>query len=260
MFGVITADIQSLSKKAQRRYKQYYCGLCHALQKNYGALARFVLSFDTAFLLTVLDSLNKNDCNGICRCPYHFFKKRNCNVSTLADYAADVTILLTYLNAKDDIADGGSLKAVLFTKLFKNKFEKAKSRQPKLCSDIEKCLAKLFDAENRNENNPDIPANIFGHLLGLVFTEKCYEFGYHLGRFIYLYDAVCDFKGDLKNCRYNPLVSMTKSEFLPMLETVMGDCVKAYDSLNITKNCDIIENVLYSGVWIKLRLKGYKND
>ena len=130
MFGYVTADIRALSKEGRREYKSYYCGLCRALAARYGARARWLLSFDTVFAFILLSALEENPPRfKECRCPYYLGKKRGCCVGDIADYAADITVILAYLNIKDDIADSGSLKARTVEKIYRRSFETARERR-----------------------------------------------------------------------------------------------------------------------------------
>jgi hypothetical protein len=136
------------------------------------------------------------------------------------------------------------------------KSETAKKRRPELTDDIYDSLALLSNAERDGVCDPDIPADIFGRLLGRVFAydESLYQFGYTLGRFIYLCDAVCDFKSDIKHKRYNPLVRARRSDFENMLVFEMNRCLDEYEKLGIES--ELLENVLTDGIWLKYRLKG----
>ncbi len=261
MFGYVTADTRRLSKKQKADYKKHYCGLCNALSENYGARSRFLLSFDTAFLFTVLSGIDESD-DGNCRCPYSVFKKCQTANGKHADYCADITVILSYLKLQDDIDDNGSFKAKVLQKLFKKQYQKACLRQSEIADKIKNGLCALSDAEKNGETNADITANIFGDILGQVFAVKkeLYDFGFYLGKFIYLADAACDFKSDLKHKRYNPLVSYRKRDFYPMLLHCMAQCCECYKKLDIKKYRDIIENVLYHGVWLKPTLKGINDD
>jgi hypothetical protein len=72
-------------------------------------------------------------------------------------------------------------------------------------------LNSLNEAEEKSENG-EISADLFGEILGLVFSYKmedekrelAYDIGYHTGRFIYFADAVEDFSEDCKKDEYNP--------------------------------------------------------
>lgn len=257
MFGYVTADHTSLSKTAKADYKAAYCGVCRALAKRYGAFARFMLSFDTTFLSIVLWSLSDNIACTAARCPYHPFSKRRCISGDIADYAADVTVLLTCLNLEDDINDNGSVRAKLLLRVLAKPFEKAKEYRPELTFKIKTQLAKLSNAEKACASNPDTPADIFGTLLGEVFAydPRAQKFGFHLGRFIYLCDAACDFKSDIKHGRYNPFFTYRTSEFEGILISVITDCLDSYDTLPVKYNNELIENVLTRGIWLKFNLK-----
>lgn len=260
MFGYVAADIRKLNKVQKRDYRSVYCGLCHALGRRYGLFSRLMLSFDTAFLLTLLER-DSSVCK-MRRCPLKPFDKCNCVYGQNADYCADVTVLLFCLKLQDDIDDDGSLRAKILSKLFSKQFKKAKAARPDLADKIKMQLEKLRRAEERNEQNPDIPANIFGQLLADVFAKDTAltRVGFLLGRFIYLADAACDFKSDLKHGRYNPLVRKRKSDFYKMLACELGGVVTALDTLDIKKHRGIIDNILYHGIWIKINAKGIYDD
>jgi hypothetical protein len=71
-------------------------------------------------------------------------------------------------------------------------------------------------------------------------------------------DAVMDFKEDLKKERYNPLITVPSNMFKDILNILMADCTEVYESLNVVKDKELIENILYSGVWMKYELKKAK--
>ena len=262
MFGYITTDPRTLSKDAKRRYRTAYCGLCRALAKKYGGGARLMLSFDVTFLLLMLNSVKDGAqyCYG--RCPYRFGQRCSCMSGDDADYCADVSMLLFCKKLADDVADDNSLKAKLLLKIFDKKYKKACDSLPELAKSVDGYLKELSKAERAGETNPDVPANIFGNLLADVFAknEALREFGFYLGRFIYLADAACDFKGDIKHTRYNPLTRMRRADFYGMLVRELGKLCECCDTLDIKNNRDIIENVLYDGVWLKINLKGIYNE
>lgn len=260
MFGFVLTDVTRLTKEGRIRYKQHYCGLCHALSSGYGLRARWLLNFDTTFLQLFLNALAEKSCSKQCRCPYHLGKKRECISGKVTEYAADVTVLLSYLKFEDDIADDNSFAAKVLARVYRGCFEKAKSRQPKLEAKIKNHLKTLSEVERLNETNPDIPAAVFGALLGDVFGDKAYEVGYRLGRFIYLCDAACDFKSDIRRGRYNPLVRCRQDEVRGLLLIESDKCIKAYNALDIQRDRDIIENILCNGIWLKYNMKHCKGD
>lgn len=255
MFGYVTADFTKLSKSEKKEYKSAYCGLCRTLAARYGARARFLLSFDTTFALLVLSCAKENKECKTCACPYHFGAKRTCLCGDICDYMADVTVLLACMNFDDDIKDERSLRARLLKRIFTKCFEKAKKQRPGLYSRLKDAMYRLDKAEKADERDPNVPADIFGGLLCEVFSydERLSLFGFYLGRFIYLCDAVCDFKSDIKKGRYNPLVGRRSSEFESLLVPNIEACIDILARLGIENKT--IDNVLEYGVWLRYTLK-----
>ena len=58
-------------------FRGYYCGVCKSIGKQAGHAGRVILSYDTAFLALLLDSLRPEPVNGKPkRCFVHPLKKR----------------------------------------------------------------------------------------------------------------------------------------------------------------------------------------
>jgi len=93
------------------------------------------------------------------------------------------------------------------------------------------------------------------------YTDRLRAFGRALGRFIYIMDACMDFDSDLRHARYNPMTAMTRADFEPILVMLAAECTDAFDCLPIETDKDIMENILYSGMWAKYNMKyGAKAD
>ena len=116
MFGYVMADADRLSDKDAARYRAAYCGVCHSLSERF-AVGRLLLSFDMAFLCIMLDSAYEPDIEEKeLRCMMHPMKPRLCHASENTAYAADMTIMLAYQKAIDDINDDRSAKARLLVR------------------------------------------------------------------------------------------------------------------------------------------------
>lgn len=76
-------------------------------------------------------------------------------------------------------------------------------------------LAELAEMERSGEATPDSCADISGRMtavvasLGLSGAQRdiMYEAAFHIGRWIYLADAVCDYPEDMRRGRFNPFFS-----------------------------------------------------
>ena len=56
MFGYIRPMECELKVREQQEYRAHYCGLCKAIGKRYGLLARLALNYDCAFLSAFLSA------------------------------------------------------------------------------------------------------------------------------------------------------------------------------------------------------------
>ena len=253
MFGSVSADLTLLNEEERRVYQGYYCGLCNAL-KAYGIKGRLTLNYDMSFLFMFLSSyFNEDEEKTSLRCMAHPLKKRYVYMNKYAEYASDMNILLTYYKLADDVNDENSVRAKTAKKLLEKCFLKAKGKHERKNAGIKLCLDELYGIEKNDEHNPDIPAKKFGELMGILFDIEdsdplLYEFGFNLGKAVYIMDACIDLKEDIKKLRYNPMVEIRTENFQQILTILLSDCTQTYDKMNIEKNKSIIDNILYSGI------------
>ena len=132
-----------------------------------------------------------------------------------------------------------------------------------------RCIDRLNKLEKANCPNPDEPAGCFGDLMGelLVYEEEMWaptlrKLGNSLGRYIYLADAAVDYRRDQKKKQYNPFLAMGMEEdpaaWEQYLVLAMGRCTDAYERLPLVQDKDILDNILYSGIWLEYRRKQRK--
>ncbi len=259
MFGYVVANIDKLTSEQKQRYQSCYCGLCRALGSRHGTISRITLTYDMTFLVLLLSSLYQNETQTkTARCLTHPFKPRQYWQNEMTDYAADMNALLAYYNFLDDWNDDKKLLSLYEAKLLEKAQQKVSARYPNQSAAISACLKALSEIEKSGEPNPDIPANCFGKLMGEVFVLKDDDFaiglrafGNALGKFIYIMDACLDLKSDLKNERYNPLIASSSDHFSDILNLLMADCLEKYRQLPVHHDKELIENILYSGVWTR---------
>lgn len=267
MFGFVNANLSTLSEENKKIYSAYYCGLCHAIKERYGELCRITLNYDLTFLAIFLSAVyNEKEEECITRCTPHPFKKHTYFKSEILDYCADMNILMSYYKLLDDKNDDNNLLCGMGANFLKKKLSKYEEKYEKKLKNIKKALSALSRAEKENILVPDIPAKFFGEIMGELFSykphknqETLYNFGFALGKFVYIADASVDLKKDLKKKSYNPLI-LTKSETFPIiLNMLMGECTDIYKKMTLEKNKEIIDNILYSGIWTKINLYNQKN-
>ena len=272
MFGYVTASLKELSEDAQKRYGAVYCGICRRIRVQSGNVARLGLSYDMAFLALLLMSLYEpEEETGDKACALHPIKKRPWMDNKYIQYAADMNVALAYYNALDDWEDDGKYSAKLLAGQFGKHLPEIARRYPRQCQAIEDCIRQLSRLEKEGCSNPDEPASCFGTLMGelLTYEEDLWaihlrQMGFYLGRFIYLLDAALDYDKDGKKGKYNPYLAMGTGKDWPRWEEylilTMGRCTDAFEKLPLVQDKPLLNNILYSGVWLNKRKKGQKEN
>ena len=261
MFGMIQANLSDLTEEEKERYRAFYCGLCHALGERYGFRSRLGLTYDLTFLAMFLSALYEPEetCK-TARCVVHPCKRHNYLSGKYIEYAADMTIVLSYFKCLDDWNDDRNISRKCYAALLKKAYEEVRTAKKDQCLVIEKELNWISEIEESGLVSPDAAANSFGRLMAAVFVAKpdhwtpyLQEFGYYIGKYIYLADAAIDLRHDRKKGNYNPFSSLTLSqeEIRSMLKTILGEAAEAFESLPLVQDVHILRNILYSGVWIK---------
>ena len=260
MFGYVTPNLTALNEANQARYRAHYCGLCHTIGNRHGQMARMALTFDLTYLTIFLSSLYEpEEKSGTARCMPHPVKEHAWTISPVTDYAADMTIALTYHKCLDDWQDDKNLAAKGASAWLKKAYIKVKADYPRQCECIEKSLHDLAEVEKSRDPAPDAAAKCFGQLMAELFVmQEDYwanalrAFGYSLGRYIYMLDATCDYDKDVKKGSYNPVILMGKKpeDMRPTLELLLGDASAAFEKLPLIQDEEILRNILYSGVWL----------
>jgi hypothetical protein len=213
------------------------------------------MTFLTIFLSALYEAEGRSEKE---RCIIHPLKSHEYWNNEITDYASDMNVILAYYNFLDDWEDDRKILSLCGAELFKKEQKIIEDKYPRQTYFIKECLRELSVIEKSGELNPDIPANCFGKLMGEIFAfkedelaESLREFGRALGRFIYIMDACLDLKEDIKNESYNPMVASSSGSFGDILNLLMAECTEKYKQIPISQDKELIENILYSGVWTK---------
>lgn len=267
MFGYVMANLSELNEEEKRRYLSVYCGICRKIRGVCSQKARLALSYDMAFLSLLLMSLYEpEEESGEKACGLHPIKPRPWVDNEYICYGADMNVALAYYNCMDDYADEGKLASKAAAKVFAKALPQLQERYPRQCSAMESCMQKLRELEQQNCDNPDLPANCFGQLMAelLVVKEDLWaptlrEMGMALGRYIYLADAAVDYRRDKKKKQYNPFLAMGMEEDYEKWEQYlvlsMARCAESFERLPLVQDKKLLDNILYSGIWLTYRRK-----
>ena len=265
MFGLVTASLKELSKEQQLRYNGVYCGICRSIRDREGQLCRLGLSYDMAFLAILLMSLYEpEERSGSRACALHPFKPKPWVENDAVAYAADMNVALAYYKALDDWQDDAKRSAKWQAGIFGRRMDGIREQWPRQCEAIAGCIRRLAQLEKDGCANPDEPANAFGDLMSELFVWRQDNWepylrlmGHYLGRFIYLADAAVDYRADEKKNKYNPLRAMGRGEDWKLWEQYLvlsvAGCTDAYERLPLVQDKGILDNILYSGIWINYR-------
>ncbi len=256
MFGYIKADLSKLDEQNTEIYRSAYCSLCFALKKHYGFMARYLLNYDVTFLAVLELNLSQNVHSAQKKyCPY---KMKKCTCLCADDiffYCASVLIILTYEKIIDNIRDERFFKKLFYRFLkviFHKKYLKAYRSFPLLCDSIRENMRLQVKAESADAS-VDRAAHPSADSLGKIFTfhhqnEGLYQFGYMLGRWIYLMDAADDRIKDEKKGSFNPFIHRYDAgQIQSILNFSIGEAMQAYKHLPEGMYSPLIENILVEG-------------
>ena len=267
MFGYVTASLRELSKEQQRRYGAVYCGICRRIREQSGQLSRLGLSYDMAFLAVLLMSLYEpEEDSGKNSCALHPITRRDWLDNDYIRYAADMNVVLAYYNCLDDWQDDGKKSAKWMADAYEKHLPDIERRWPRQCQAVKSSIEALSALEKENCPNPDEPAGAFGQLMGelLVVREDLWadilrKMGNALGRFIYLLDAELDYDRDRRKGKYNPFLAKGEgkdwAKWEDYLVLTMGRCTAEFEKLPLVQDKALLDNILYSGVWVNYRRK-----
>ena len=267
MFGLVNANWKELTQAQQERYGAVYCGICRSIHRNSSAAARVTLSYDMAFLALLHMSLYEpEESAGKNRCVLHVLQPKPWVQNPCVDYAADMNVALAYYKAQDDLRDEGKVSARLLSKSLEPHLGRIQQQWPRQCQAIGQCIEALSRMEQENAPNADLPASCFGRLMAelMVYREDQWapelrSLGFSLGRFIYLADAMLDYDRDKRKKQFNPFLAMGQEKdpqkWEEYLVLAMARCTESYEKLPLVQDKALLDNILYSGVWVQYRGK-----
>lgn len=272
MFGYVKPVVKELLVKEHEFYKATYCGICRSMKQHTGGLSIATITYDSVFLaLARMAYIPDSElASSMRRCVMHPVKKRcMLNDNSAIEYTARAFAILSYYKMQDDLSDEGLGKRMLVS-LTKPVFSTAKKKadMTELAKIAKDRLSKISVIEKERRPGIDEPAELFGELLGEVFAYAIegsdrlvmYECGYHLGKFIYLVDAIDDYDKDRKAGKYNPYVIAYNGEDLTLENkqnvktALLLECKKLESAVNLIPfgNKITIENIVKNIIYLGL--------
>lgn len=219
MLGYLHPKLKSSNSKLKEQYKALYCGLCHGLKKNYGYRGIACLNYEVTFLLLLIISASEKESvifHGSCcltpfvRVPFIDYLSREVKTS------ADISILVSGFEIKDNINDGGAFIWKIFDRLLSKLDETATNEISEFEASIKNKLNTFYNLENNKSDNiddilcacGDIVEKFVEPLLPAVdgpVAEIISMIANYIGQWIYLVDACDDLQKDISTDNFNPL-------------------------------------------------------
>ena len=134
MIGYVIVNEQELKIKDYKKYKGVYCGLCQTLKHQYGPFGQLCLNNDMTFMALLHMSLYEDE---TCsrerdyRCFLHPVKKIHIYENEHLEYAADMTLLLSYYLAQDHWRDDRRPEAFIQIHILRKKVRKICQTYPR---------------------------------------------------------------------------------------------------------------------------------
>ncbi len=266
MFGYVRPYREELKVRQLDDYQAMYCGLCHVMGRRHGFTARMLLNYDFVFLAMLLAPPEDRPATMRCRCPARLGlrKKCACTVHDGLNAAADESVILSYWKLRDNVSDSGfwkGLPARVLSLLLRRGYRKAAAYRPDFDRQVRACLDELHVLERDKSPSLDRTADTFARILqGAALTtgdatrdRALGQLLYHVGRWIYLVDALDDLKEDVADGRYNPIHARFGGEEdrdylrITLLHS-LNLSRAAFGLINFGGWGGTIENILYLGL------------
>ena len=271
MFGYVRPLQDELKVRDLRHWKQDYCGLCRCLGKRHGFFSRFLLSYDLTFLYGLM-TMNQSPAAAVkCWCPARIVCRKPCRPTDQAmEFAADLTVLLSWWKIQDEKKDGVFLHRVgacFLSLLYRSAYKKAAAARPDADGCVRENLAKLDALETQKSDSLDRTADAFAQILkgcAVWWTNEAErraaeQLLYHVGRYIYLVDALDDLGQDCRADAYNPLrfrfqtqngalTAEDQQYFLQMIDRSIDLAAAAFELMERKRHSAVTENIIYYGL------------
>jgi len=271
MFGYIKPLEGELKVRELEDFRSIYCGLCNTLGNRYGIFSRNILNYDFTFLALLIGSYSESEEveRRDMRCIAHPTRKRCVRCADRSfETAADISVIFTFYKLKDDAKDEGIFKRLIarfFIKALKRAHKKAASLMPECEETVKNNFENLCVMEREKTASIDKTADAFANMLSSAINgsgkneRAARNILYHVGRWIYIIDAIDDFEKDMQAGAYNPIACRwnidagaipedVKRELDLTLTQSVAAAMSALELMDIARDEDLIRNILSLGL------------
>ena len=256
MFGYFRFNQNFASREMKIAYKNYYCGACFALEKHYGEISRFLLSYDVV-LLAIMVNLHKTPGRDQLPCFGKKSEKTQFSDEGWKKIAAS-NILLFNAEIDDDLNDDNSAKAKAAYFVFKSQIKKARNDFPMIAEVIDGGYSKMLELERSRSDVLEI-CNSFSDLISKLLSksfnadEDVCAYGRAIAGWLYFIDQLDDYDDDAAKGKFNPLVieGISKLDYINTKQSILSSYIETlmceFDEIKRTLARDGVEGkILFS--------------
>lgn len=271
MFGYVRPLRSELKVRTLEQYQADYCGLCRTLGSSFGFAARFTVSYDLVFLYLILSGMEPEAQRTRCRCPAKPWRCRACAPESEAmRRTAAVNVILSCEKLDDAVRDERGVRrlgARLARLCLRRARRKAEAAAPDFAALSRAQMERIWDLEQANDPVMDRHADAFAQLLracGSFFSEDALrrpaeELLGHVGRYLYLVDALDDLPKDLRRGAFNPLklrfplengalTPENRDYLLLSIRQSLNRAAAALELLPLKGSDELLHNIVYLGL------------
>ena len=277
MFGYVSPQKSELKLREFSEYKAAYCSLCRSL-RSFGFGAKLFVNYDFVFAAMLFISLS-GETPSLCRarCNTNPLEKVGylCGGEAALDYCAAALIVTTHYKLRDDRADEGlprRIAACFLSLLLRGAYRKAQQTLPSFDAALAKAMDAQHTVELAHSDCADAACDPSAGALQSLFSSAPHvpddtrallgSFGYMLGRYVYLADALDDLKDDVRRGRYNlfiykyqlksgsddATIKQAQEDIRASLRATQAAAESRYRLLTPTCFHPILDNIVYLGL------------
>ena len=245
MVGYLKPDFKGVPKEYKKEYKSFYCGLCKALKRQYNYIGILSLNYEITAFLILLSGLREEK-NKV----FH----GSCTITPFVpvayiDYfqddlicAANLSVLISHYEIKDNLQDIGGLKWNVINRLMKKKVEKSitflQDDFIRIYNAVNSYYKTEIDESAKFQDILESDGNLIESFLSPLVKKyddetsaSLFKLANLLGQWIYLVDACDDLDDDIKNGNFNPLFLNDDSDYInniiQSIETKISTIIKS---------------------------------
>lgn len=277
MFGYVLPDKPNMFVKDFTMYKAFYCGLCKAIGKDCGQCMRLTTNYDVTFLAVLAHAATGEEA-GISNetCILNPFRKKSIvRYSPLMRKIVWVNSILAHYKCVDDVEDNRSVaKRMTDACVVRRHYKRARREMPLSDRAVGDGYEQLRALERADCDSPDRAAHPFAQsieqvgreLLGERCTDEIASILYHMGKWVYLMDAIDDAADDAKHGKYNVFLAdgyafVDRGQLLAdkgeQMETVLMSCYRAmcdaFDKVRFERYEGVLTNIIWYGILDRTR-------